>query len=142
MISMERANKSIGYEFGKRPFNPADTYYLGLSTTPIADGAGFTEPPASCGYGRIAITNDSTFWSEPANYAVTNLQKFLFPAFKTDLEDMIVYWFISEKESASIAGDKAEYYGKLRKERPILQDSQIMINAGDMILERRNPPQE
>ena len=46
-----------------------DTYYLGLSSTaPSADGTGVTEPSASGGYARVAITGVSA----AADGVVTN----------------------------------------------------------------------
>lgn len=141
MISENRANKSIGYEFGKREFEPASIYYLGLSTTPIDNGTGYKEPDISVGYARVPISNDSSSWTEPSGRIVSNLTQLSFPIFTDSAADdiKITHWFLSECEDSAQEGDCAIYYGELPSPRPIVDGSQIWVNIGDLQIERTNP---
>jgi hypothetical protein len=62
--------------FGQTAFTPPATIYVGLSgTPPNADGTNVTEPPASAGYGRVAVSNDTShFHSAPIQPATGQRQ--------------------------------------------------------------------
>ncbi len=55
---------TLDYLFGQTSYTPSGTLYVGLSTTaPTEAGANFTEPNATGGYARVAVTNNKTNWS-------------------------------------------------------------------------------
>ena len=55
---------TLDYLFGVTSYTPSGTLYVGLSTTtPTEAGANFTEPNATGGYARVALTNNKTNWS-------------------------------------------------------------------------------
>ena len=136
MIAETQSQKELGYTFGKRPYAPPDTYYLGLSYTPLTNGAGYSEPSASAGYARMAIPNNTDTWQVPSGYSVTNLAQLTFNTFTSgaSTDPNVTHWFISESET----GGTAIYFGALTRSRPIIADSQIWINTGEIIIERRN----
>lgn len=56
-------NKLNQLIFGNTAFTPPATIFVGLSTTtPNPDGTNVTEPSAANGYGRVAVTNDTSHW--------------------------------------------------------------------------------
>jgi hypothetical protein len=55
---------TLDYYFGGTTYTPSGTLYVGLSTTtPLEDGTNFTQPGATGGYARVAVTNNKTNWS-------------------------------------------------------------------------------
>lgn len=62
--------------YGQTAFTPPATVYVGLSgTAPNADGTNVTEPPASAGYARVAVPNDTShFHSAPSQPATGQRQ--------------------------------------------------------------------
>ena len=56
MISIEEANAVLGMRLGNRTASTVNTWYVGLSTTPISeDGSGISEPSGDNGYHRVVI---------------------------------------------------------------------------------------
>lgn len=146
MISKPHAQETMNAEFGGGSWEPAATHYIGLSTTAItyATGLGFTEPDG-VGYSRKAYTNSSTNWATNSDGEVVNQNSIEFDAFNASSAGNIAYWFISEKENSSAAGDKAIYYNLLKDSNgntitfPITSGGKLVVAAGSLKLGRTNP---
>lgn len=72
MITKHQASKIQNFIFGKTQLVPSDTYYVGLSKTPITvEGTGLTEPSGG-GYERVAIANNKTNWTTSTDGSILN----------------------------------------------------------------------
>lgn len=126
MLIEKYRNGSIGFILGKRAFSVPDTYYLGLSMTPInVDGSGITEPPSSSNYARVVIPNNINSWNEPVDGVVTNKIRFDFPELTVDV-GQAVWFFLAETTSGT-----ALWADELSSPRPLAQLTQVYINPGD-----------
>ena len=114
MISIEEANAVLGMRLGNRTAPTVNTWYVGLSTTPISeDGSGISEPSGDNGYHRVAIQNNS---SNPI----------VFDEVTADC-GTATHIFLSSEET----GGRAAYYGQFTVPRPMPAQSNLTINAGD-----------
>lgn len=148
MISKPHASETLNNEFGKVTYTVPDTHYVALSTTAITEaaGLGFTEP-ADSAYNRVAVTNSSANWAVDITTGyITNETDIEFPAFAVTANGVsISHWFISDKENASTAGDKALYYDQIYDTNgtpttfEIKAGGIIKIPAGNLTLGRVNP---
>ena len=85
MISIEEANKILGLRLGNRSADSVNTWYVGVSTTSISeDGSGISEPSDSNGYKRVAIQNNSSNFTAPANMTVKNTNPIVFDEVTAD----------------------------------------------------------
>jgi hypothetical protein len=127
MISIEEANKILGLRLGNRSADSVNTWYVGVSTTSISeDGSGISEPSDSNGYRRVAIQNNSSNFTAPANMAVKNTNPIVFDEVTADC-GTVTDIFLSDVAT----GGKAAYYGKFTVPRPMPAQSNLTINAGD-----------
>lgn len=134
MISYNRVKQLLEYEFGLRDFTPEAVYYLGLSSTNPAES--ITEPGAETNYARCNIDNNADNWGEVAidEFSLANKAAFSFNVLNQAYTPGVTYWFLSNASS----GGNILYYGELAKPRPMPEDSQVIINPGEMIITRRN----
>jgi hypothetical protein len=127
MISIEEANRILGLRLGNRSADSVNTWYVGVSTTSISeDGSGISEPSDSNGYHRVAIQNNSSNFTSPANMTVKNTNPIVFDEVTADC-GTVTDIFLSDVET----GGKAAYYGKFTIPRPMPAQSNLTINAGD-----------
>ncbi len=127
MLIESYRNGSIGYMLGKRTFTIPDTYYLGLSTTPISvDGSGITEPATASGYQRVAIPNNISSWTAPSNGVTTNVLRLEFPELTTD-SGQAVWCFLAEGATGNCFWADA-----LPNPRPLAQYTTIFIEPGNL----------
>lgn len=127
MISIEEANKILGLRLGNRSADSVNTWYVGVSTTSISeDGSGISEPSDSNGYKRVAIQNNSSNFTAPANMTVKNTNPIVFDEVTADC-GTVTDIFLSD----AATGGKAAYYGKFAVPRPMPAQSNLTINAGD-----------
>ena len=148
MISRYRAKQLLEYEFGKREFEPTDRLYIGLSSSnPIEMVA---EPDESVGYSRCAIDNtygagvwssvgesikvDGDITKQLGSFSLANKIAFTFGMLTGTFADSVTYWFISD----AAVGGNILYYGQLVQPYDMVQDSQIIIPPGEMIITRTN----
>lgn len=123
-------------DFGERSFinyvlrsqpRPADTYYLGLSTTPFDEGdsagAAFAREPSGNGYSRTAITFGSA-----SNRSISNSAPITFPM-ATGTWGTIIYWGIFDGASSS-ANLVAQ--GTLTGSVPVDNGVTFFIATGDL----------
>lgn len=141
MISEYQVKRLLEHEFGKRDFTPEDNYYLGLSDGDPTQGG--IEPSGSIGYARCKIDNTKDFSTvgaeviegEPLdNFSLANRVAFSFSVLASEYANGVSHWFLSDSET----GGNILYYGELAKPRPMPEDSQVIINPGEMIITRRN----
>lgn len=127
MIAIEEANKILGMRLGNRSADSVTTWYVGVSTTSISDdGSGISEPSPTNGYKRVAIQNNSSNFTAPANMTVKNTNPIVFDEVTADC-GTVTDIFLSSSET----GGKASYYGKFTIPRPMPAQSNLTINAGD-----------
>ena len=129
MISIEEANKILGLRLGNRQDGETvvNTWYVGVSKTAISeDGSGISEPDSSNGYKRIAIQNNSSNFTAPANMTVKNTNPIVFDEVTADCGTVTDIFL-----SSVATGGKAAYYGKFTVPRPMPAQSNLTINAGD-----------
>lgn len=92
------AGQILGSFFGNY-YNPPATLYLALLCAPVDPQAGedaslLVEPPEEYNYQRLAITNDSTFWSDPADTGIiSNVVEISWTATQTWPQGVIGYAF-------------------------------------------------
>lgn len=144
MLSADRANKILAHEFGVAPFAAPANYYIGLSTTAIADdeygkGVGYTEP-TNDGYARVVVPANATNW-QVEDRELTNKLQLEFPVLTSNptggSSGTATHWFLSE-HPAGHQDDCAVYYGELSKSRPLVEDSEIILKAGALSIRREN----
>ncbi len=138
MISDFQAARVLNHIFGRIPYDPPASLRLGLSYTPItSNGTGFTEPAASTGYARMEFNNNEDTWQVSTGFVKTNKAQLMFDPFTSgsSTDPNVTYWFITDVAE----GGAAMYYGELSRPRPIIAESQIWINSGEIILESTNP---
>lgn len=127
MISIEEANAVLGMRLGNRTASTVNTWYVGLSTTPISeDGSGISEPSGDNGYHRVAIQNNSSNFTAPSNMTVKNANPIVFDEVTADC-GTATHIFVSSEET----GGRAAYYGQFTVPRPMPAQSNLTINAGD-----------
>ena len=78
------------------------------------------------GYHRVAIQNNSSNFTSPANMTVKNTNPIVFDEVTADC-GTVTDIFLSDVET----GGKAAYYGKFTIPRPMPAQSNLTINAGD-----------
>lgn len=134
MISHNRVKQLLEYEFGLRDFTPEAVYYLGLSSTDPATN--ITEPGPETNYARCAIDNNANNWGDVATgeFSLANKTAFSFNVLNQAYTPGVTHWFLSDTAS----GSNILYYGELAKSRPMPEDSQVIVNPGEMIIIRRN----
>lgn len=87
-------NLELNYNFKRQTYNPPVTWYVGLSTTSVDASGVATEPSASTGYARVAVTNDATKWSVSSIGELFNLSDITFPEATTSqgtVLDVVLY---------------------------------------------------
>lgn len=126
MISSYRS-AGIGYYFKLATSQTIpNTYYFGISTTPInTDGSGITEPSTASGYVRVALPNTSATWNDPTDGTVSNKIEIKFPELQVDSGTAVAY-FLSD----SISGN-AFWYDQMTNPRPLAQYTTVFINPGE-----------
>lgn len=130
MISIEEANKILGLRLGNRQDSATvvNTWYVGVSTTAISeDGKGITEPSTSNGYKRIAIQNNISNFTAPANMTVKNTNPIVFDEVTADCGTVTDIFLCAQPDGEPTAA----YYGKFTVPRPMPAQSNLTINAGD-----------
>lgn len=122
MITKYQASQIQNYVFGKTQLNPSDTYYLGLSKTPInADGQGATEPVGGA-YERVAITNNKTNWSTSTDGSILNQNRIEFNE-ALSAWGLCTHVFLADAKS----GGNILYVSELNISRDITPYSQLFF---------------
>lgn len=119
---------SIGDQFfGDVSPTVPNTYYLGISTTPLAvDGTGATEP-TDPSYLRVAITNDKTSFESFTNGTASNLVQLIFPESTVDW-GIVQYWFLSD----SSTGGNTYLFGDLTASKTVEAQTILQLDPGDL----------
>jgi len=122
MITKYQASQIQNYVFGKTQLTPSDTYYLGLSKTPITtDGTGATEPSDGA-YERVAIKNDKTNWSTSTDGSITNKNRIEFNEALTAW-GVCTHVFLADAKT----GGNVLYVSELNMKRDIAPYSQLFF---------------
>lgn len=123
MKTYYQANLNLDSDLGRTSYTPPTTLYLGLSTTPISrDGSGATEPSASAGYSRVAITNDKTKWGNASNGELFNVASIEFPE-STNAWGTVTHYFFSDAQT----GGNIRFYEAFSTPRQIQANSTVMF---------------
>lgn len=151
-ISINRANVLLNRDFGNSTSSPPPgIWYLGLSITPInKDGSGVKEPiidtatSAPYGYKRLVIQNSmgsGGSFSNAADGRVVNSKALNFLEFEKEItvsgstgDLYATHYFLSPSPTSTASADVA-YMGELKVKRPLVIDSIVSLNAGDLIFE-------
>lgn len=109
--------------------------YMGLSTTtPNADGTGFTEPAASTGYARARIglsgTPATQVMGNPSNGSITNTSIIYFPIALANYGDAVTYFGLFTAET----GGTLMIYGALTSPVTVLKDYVPLFNTSNFTM--------
>lgn len=122
MITKYQASQIQNYVFGKTQLNPSETYYLGLSKTPInSDGQGATEPVGGA-YERVAIANNKTNWSTSTDGSILNQNRIEFNE-ALSAWGLCTHVFLADAKS----GGNILYVSELNISRDITPYSQLFF---------------
>lgn len=123
-------NLVAGNVFGTKTTPAIPKYYIGLSTTaPNLDGTGVSEPSASAGYARIALTS----LSAPNNGSVSNTAAVSFPETTAPWGTVSHYVIYDAKTGGNLL-----IYNAL-SEAKVMQTSDVLtFKAGDLVLTVKN----
>lgn len=139
MVTNYQANKSLNYDFGKTVYTPPETWYIGVSTTPILkDGTGYTEPVDSA-YKRVAIANNKTDFTVASNGSLIISKDIIFDE-STISWGLITHVFIAN----SLTGNDICFYDELDNEEEILGElvkgklvqsrSTLIFPSGELVI--------
>lgn len=133
MKTFIQSNANLDFDFGKTSYNPPTTYYLGLSTTPIdRNGSGATEPSASAGYSRVAITNNKTAFSQSSNGELYNTGTIEFQE-STATWGTITHYFLSDSQT----GGNIRFYEAFSTPRVVSESSSVMFRPQTLTITDR-----
>lgn len=122
----------LDHVFGRRPYTPPDTLYVGLSSTaPAEDGTGITEPTGG-GYARVAVPNGttSTVWNVGGTDGTkTNASVITFPAATADWGAPITHFFIADSATGGVIA-----YGALGVAKTIGVGDTASFGAGSLTI--------
>lgn len=123
-------NKKLDHILGNTAYSPPATLYIGLSTAdPGETGTGAVEPSGG-GYGRVAVTNNTTNWPAAANGSKSNGTQIAYAA-PTGSWGTVTHWFIADASS----GGNILYKGPLTAATTIgAGDPTPRFAAGTMII--------
>ena len=141
MISKEFANKINAQIFGGQNYTAPTTWYFGLSTQPIVDGAiPSNGEPTNPGYTRTAIANNQTNFTTPtfsATYPlsyVSNKTAITMSEITGGSQITVPYFFLSSNAS----GNNCEIWGNFVNARVLTVDSQLIIKVGGAVFSLEN----
>lgn len=118
------ANRILDRYFGNITFNPATTYYMGVSTTaPQSDGTGVTEP-TDVAYARVPIVNNKVSFTNSVLGAVENDIEFQFTEAQEDW-GIIAYFVLYD----ALTGGNLEIYGGLTSPRTVEDQTTLILSA-------------
>lgn len=123
MKTIMQSNYDLDYNFGRTSFSPPTTWYLALSTTPIdTNGNGLTEPSASTGYSRVAVTNAKTSFSTATNGQLYNIVDISFPE-STASQGTITHVALVDAQT----GGNVRFYEALPTPRVVQPNTTLMF---------------
>lgn len=139
MVTNFQANRNLNYDFGKTEYTPPNTWYIGLSTTPILkDGTGYTEPTDSA-YARVALTNNKTDFTVATDGSLIITKDVIFPE-SVESWNLITGVFLAN----SATGHDVCFYDELENEELILGElkkgklvqsrSTLIFPSGELII--------
>jgi len=127
MVVEKYLNAAVAPWFKQPDHLTATVLYLRLSLSAInSDGTGFTEPDASSGYQPYPIPINATNWTAAVNGVVTNTQTILMNTITIN-SGTATHWFLSES-----ANGNAVIFDKFKEPRPLVVDSNIQVNPGEL----------
>ncbi len=141
MISKAFAHKINAEIFGGQNYVPPATWYFGLSTQPITDGAiPSNGEPTNPGYSRTPITNNQVSFTEPTSSStyplsyVSNKAAITMSEITGGSQITVPYFFLSSSET----GDTCEIWGNFVNARVLTVDSQLIIKVGGAVFSLEN----
>ena len=139
MVTNYQANKSLNYDFGKTAYTPPETWYIGVSTTPILkDGTGRTEPVDSA-YKRIPMSNNKADFTVATDGSISITKDVIF-------DESVVSWGLITHVfiASSLTGNDICFYDELDNEEEILGElvkgkliqsrSTLIFPSGELII--------
>lgn len=141
MISKAFANKINAKIFGNQDFASPATWYFGLSTQPIIDGAiPAGAEPTNPGYSRTAIQNNQVNFTTPTfstayplSY-VSNKTTITMSEITGGSQITVPYFFLSSSQT----GNSCEIWGTFVNSRVLTIDSQLIIKIGGAVFSLEN----
>ena len=141
MISKSFANKINAQIFGGQNYVAPTTWYFGLSTQPIVDGAiPSNGEPTNPGYARTAIANNQTNFTDPtfsSTYPlsyVSNKTAITMSEITGGSQITVPYFFMSSSQT----GSTCEIWGNFVNARVLTVDSQLIIKVGGAVFSLEN----
>ncbi len=132
-ITYFSANKILDKSAGAVNYTSPSTYYIGLSTTPIAiDGTGATEPSGGA-YARKAFVNNKTNWGTASNATLSNLVTVEFAESTLDW-GTITTVFLSD----ALTGGNVWFYEVLDNSRVVADFTTVFFDVGGIEFEMSN----
>lgn len=152
-ISTGLAKSILESVLGAVPYTAPSTWYLGLSSSPIANGVipNGAEPADGTGYARLAIPNNqlvastgngsftacTTDTTHPLGF-VSNAQTLTMDEIVSGAEPTVQYFFLSTSPTNSnVAGasKNVSMWGSFDRARKLVINSNLIIEAGGAIFE-------
>ena len=132
-VTYDISNKIQSLLWGNTTYTPPTTWYLGISTTTVAnDATGITEPTDTA-YARIAIPNLTTSFTTPVNGMVQNKIAFQFP------ESLVSWGTITDFFiSTAVTGGSVEFFGKLTLSRTVETGTVLLLSIGALQMTMAN----
>ena len=119
----------LKYLFGRIPFTPPPTYYVGLSSTQVnEDGSGVTEP-SSGGYARVAIPNTTVGFTFSGGQ-ITNGTQIAFPTATASWGQQVEIEFFDQS-----SGGTVKMRGSLSPVQTIDTNQRIYFDPGDLSIQ-------
>lgn len=151
-ISTALAKSILESVLGAVPYTAPNTWYLGLSTSPISNGTipNGAEPADGTGYARLAIPNNqlissgtgsftacTTDSTHPLGY-VTNAQTLTMDEIVSGSEPTVQYFFLSTSPTNSNvqgASKLVSMWGSFDRARKLVINSNLIIESGGAVFE-------
>lgn len=132
-ITSYASNKILDRSFGNTSFSVPATYYIALSTTPVAfDGTGETEPSGGS-YAREAVTNNKTNFSTAALGILSNAVAIEFTESSSSW-GTITHVFISD----ALSGGNIWYWEALDASRTVATATTVLFAIGGLEVQMDN----
>lgn len=137
-ITYYSANQILAYNFGKATYTVPNTFYFGLSKSPISiDGTGVLEPSTvGTGYARVACVNYAgadLVWGSPSNAALTNIKSIQFAESLLSW-DIISHVFLADAST----GGNIWYYEALPISKTVQSQTTVLFAIGAVTISMTN----
>lgn len=130
MITDYQAEKVLRNLFNGNAISNPTKYYVALSTTtPNANGTGFTEP-SGMGYIRQGLTRGTTDFNTYTNGKISNKTVVTFPE-STGTWGLITHFGLYDAE----ASGNLLYYGRLDRDRLIDSESILIFPSNTLTID-------